>query len=216
MAFVQPPPRFSQGRGERETSDRWWTTRDHGKGTDGRHLARCLLPAFLCAHIFIKRETSGYKAGLCWCWPGLTVEHSSFSYQEYPECSGFQAGAKDLFISFGICPMNQSVYSECGVFVFIFSKCTVSEMPTSGDLKSGDSLFHCPTGISTYPPPSPTNWPSPQWEWLRTLNEVLHWVHTIKIRNHRFDARNNLCQRLSTCKNAPETVQRIRKIQVLS
>ena len=28
-----------------------------------RHLARCLLPAFLCAHIFIKRETSGYEAG---------------------------------------------------------------------------------------------------------------------------------------------------------
>ena len=28
-----------------------------------RRLARCLLPAFLCAHIFIKRETSGYEAG---------------------------------------------------------------------------------------------------------------------------------------------------------
>ena len=27
-----------------------------------RRLARCLLPAFLCAHIFIKRETSGYEA----------------------------------------------------------------------------------------------------------------------------------------------------------
>ena len=26
-------------------------------------LARCLLPAFLCAHIFIGRETSGYEAG---------------------------------------------------------------------------------------------------------------------------------------------------------
>ena len=45
----QPPPqplRFSHGRGERETSDWWWTARDHGKGTDG-----CLLPSFLCAHI---------------------------------------------------------------------------------------------------------------------------------------------------------------------
>ena len=71
------------------------------------------------------RSNTSCRHGLCWCWPGLTVEHSSFSYQEYPECSGFQAGAKDLFISFGICPMNQSVYSECGVFVFIFSKCTV-------------------------------------------------------------------------------------------
>ena len=27
-----------------------------------RRLARCFLPAFLCAHIFIKRETSGYEA----------------------------------------------------------------------------------------------------------------------------------------------------------
>ena len=35
----QPPPqalRFSHGRGGRETSDWWWTARDHGKGTDGR------------------------------------------------------------------------------------------------------------------------------------------------------------------------------------
>ena len=65
-------------------------------------------------------------------------------------------------------------------------------------------------------PPKAENWPSPQWEWLRTLHDVLHDSHTIKIRNHRFDARNNLCQWLNTCKNAPETVLRIRKIQVLS
>ena len=32
---------------------------------------------------------------------------------------------------------------------------TMTEMPTSGDLKSGDSLFHYPTGISTVPPPPP-------------------------------------------------------------
>ena len=32
-----------------------------------RRLARCLLPAFLCAHIFIKRETSGYEAGSTLC-----------------------------------------------------------------------------------------------------------------------------------------------------
>ena len=42
------------------------------------------------------------------------------SCQEYPECSGFQAGAKDLFVSFDICPMNQFVYSDCGV-LFSFS-----------------------------------------------------------------------------------------------
>ena len=32
------------------------------KARSARRLARCLLPAFLCAHIFIKRETSGYEA----------------------------------------------------------------------------------------------------------------------------------------------------------
>ena len=31
------------------------------KTRSARRLARCLLPAFLCAHIFIKRETYGYK-----------------------------------------------------------------------------------------------------------------------------------------------------------
>ena len=30
--------------------------------------ARCLLPAFLCAHIFIKRETSGYEAVIAPLW----------------------------------------------------------------------------------------------------------------------------------------------------
>ena len=41
-------------------------TGDEPQGTMGRVQsageARCLLPAFLCAHIFIKRETSGYEA----------------------------------------------------------------------------------------------------------------------------------------------------------
>ena len=44
-------------------------TGEEPQGTMGRvqtageaRLARCLLPAFLCAHNFIKRETSGYKA----------------------------------------------------------------------------------------------------------------------------------------------------------
>ena len=62
-------------------------------------------------------------------------------------------------------------------------------MPTSGDLKSGDTLF------STTRPP--TNWPSPQWERLRMLHAVLHEVHTIKIHNHHFDARNSLYQFLN-------------------
>ena len=59
---LQPPPqalRFSHHRGERETR----VTGDEPQGTMGRVQtageARCLLPAFLCAHIFIERETSG-------------------------------------------------------------------------------------------------------------------------------------------------------------
>ena len=51
-------------------------------------------------------------------------------------------------------------------------------MPTSGDLKSGDSLFL----LAHYP------------RKFRALYEVLHEVDTIQIGDHRFDARNNLCQ----------------------
>ena len=50
------------------------------------NLTRCLLPAFLCAHIFFERETSGYEAGTTssgWvggsffksaCWRGKLCE----------------------------------------------------------------------------------------------------------------------------------------------
>ena len=64
------------------------------------------------------------------------------------------------------------------------------EMPTSGDLKSGDSLFFTIPilRVSTEPPLPGENCPSPQWEWLRTLYEVLHEVHTIKIHAHCVDA----------------------------
>ena len=55
---------------------------------------------------------------------------------------------------------------------------TAAEMPTFRDLKSGDSLFFT----------SPLPWK------FRTLYQVLHEVDTIQIRDHRFDARNNLCQ----------------------
>ena len=45
-------------------------TGDEPQGTMGRVQtagARCLLPAFLCTYIFIKRETSGYEAGVALC-----------------------------------------------------------------------------------------------------------------------------------------------------
>ena len=51
------------------------------------------------------------------------------------------------------------------------------------------------------------NWPSPHWEWLRTLYEVLIYMKYIlsKLATHHFGGRNNLCHWLNTCKNAPET-----------
>ena len=135
-------------------------------------------------------------------------------------------------ICFFLCCCYSFNPSLCHWSPFLLSYVTVSrscrlsefdpntEMPTPGDLKSGDCLFFTtppPPGIIlTEPPPPPKNWPSPQLEWLRTLYDVLRDVHTIKIQNHHLDARNNLCQWLNTCKNAPETVLQIRKIQVLS
>ena len=59
-----------------------------------RRLARCLLPAFLCAHIFIERKTSGYEAGQIYSrgaqcittatsmrvFEGKTLDYRVFSY----------------------------------------------------------------------------------------------------------------------------------------
>ena len=59
-------------------------------------------------------------------------------------------------------------------------------MPTSGDLKSGAPLFFSLTTRQIDPAPNVNA--------LGHYNEVLHEVHTIKTRNHSFDARNNLCQ----------------------
>ena len=68
----------------------------------------------------------------------------------------------------------------------------LTEMPTSGDLKSGDYLFFTtpPPRFQRRPPPPPykDKLTQPQWEWLKTLYEVLHEVHTIKLCDHRFDA----------------------------
>ena len=63
-------------------------------------------------------------------------------------------------------------------------------MPTSGDLKSGDC------------PPTPQKI-DPAGNDLRHYNDVLHDVHTIKIQNHRFDARNNLCQMTKYVQKCP-------------
>ena len=56
-------------------------------------------------------------------------------------------------------------------------------MPTSGDLKSGDSLLHYPQPLECqWTPPPPQINPAPKW--VRTLYEVLHEVHTIKFHFH--------------------------------
>ena len=61
---------------------------------------------------------------MCWL---LTVKHSPFSDQEYPKRSRFQTVSKDLLISFGICLVNQFVYSDCDV-LFSFSLSALSVM----------------------------------------------------------------------------------------
>ena len=69
-----------------------------------------------------------------------------------------------------------------------------AEMPASGNLKCGDSLFlHNPplppSNISDQPSPDPDPDPPDKRELLRTLYEVLHEVQTITIHFH-----DNLCQ----------------------
>ena len=85
---LQPPPqalRFSHG--ERETR----VTGDEPQGTMGRVQTagevRCLLPAFLCAHIFIKRETSGYEAAFAHLQKKWREKHGS------PRRGDFQSAA---------------------------------------------------------------------------------------------------------------------------
>ena len=53
-------------------------------------------------------------------------------------------------------------------------------MPTSGDLKSGDSLSY------TTPPPPPLP-PHPAPKWVRTLYEILHEPHTNKFLFHHYN-----------------------------
>ena len=75
-------------------------------------------------------------------------------------------------------------------------------MPTSGDLKSGDCpFFPSPPEFHRHPP-------SPPKKNCGTLYDILHDVHTVKSRMLEIIFVND--------KNAPETVLRIRKIQVLS
>ena len=87
----------------------------------------------------------------------------------------------------------------------------IAYLPTSGDLKSGGSLHslhYTPRPPPTPPPPAPTNC-------LRTLYDILHEVHGIKMRFHHCNDEQNLCHWLNMCKNVPETVQWIQKVRIL-
>ena len=81
----------------------------------------------------------------------------------------------------------------------------IPEMPTSGDLKLGACLFFYFPPVFQRPPPPPEKL-TPMG--MGTLYDVLHDVHTNKSRMLEIIFVND--------KNAPETVLRIRKIQVLS
>ena len=94
----------------------------------------------------------------------------------------------------------------------------LTELPTSGELKSGDPLF----STTTLPPP-PRKFNEPYHSSPPLINmgmiEDIMWSLTWSTNYHNlwyhFDARNNLChdQWLNRCKNAPETVLRIRKFK---
>ena len=74
----QPPPqalRLSHGRGAKQV------TGDEPQGTS---LARCILPAFLCAHIFIKREASGYEVASLWSLGDRTQDRISEEIEFVP------------------------------------------------------------------------------------------------------------------------------------
>ena len=83
------------------------------------------------------------------------------------------------------------------------ARLSLTKMPTSGDLKSTPH----PRMSTQLPSRFPNQLTQPEWEWLRTLYEVLHELHTIKIHNHCFNVEKSLLEtRLNMCKNARENV----------
>ena len=85
---------------------------------------------------------------------------------------------------------------------------TLPEIPTSGDLKSGDSIS-CTNPLPKCPQNPPPPHPTPphkltqlSGKWFRTLYELLHEVHTIKICIHHCN--DEIAFVLNTCENAPE------------
>ena len=67
------------------------------KTRSARRLARCLLPAFLCAHIFIKRETSGYEAVSTCCFEMVFLYTTPLIFPDF--LSSLTNASKILFAS---------------------------------------------------------------------------------------------------------------------
>ena len=90
---------------------------------------------------------------------------------------------------------------------------STAEMPTSGDLKSGVYLFcTTPNGFPRFRQIDPAPNGNDLWHYMKSYMRYILSKFTTTVLN----VRNNLWQWLNTCKNAPETILRIRKIQVLS
>ena len=136
MVWNQPPPqalRFSHGRGERETR----VTCDELQRTMGRvqtageaPLPRPL-PAFLCAHIFIERETSGLKSGVKWENKKYKLERSIDLFYSFD-----QKQCKIIFLH------EKTAQSPEDFFRTLFNKAAVSmfRIPIGHAATSYDSL----------------------------------------------------------------------------
>ena len=94
-----------------------------------------------------------------------------------------------------------TMYNYCNLGHFIWLNPSPSEVPTSGDLKSGDCLFCSTTNIKHRCPHNRkwTQWPQIMtWVWLRTLSEVSHKLQTVKINKIVLAAsdENNICSKM--------------------
>ena len=110
---------------------------------------------------------------------------------------------KGRFLSFTSLPFSLPFFPFSPETPDTQARLSLTKMPTSGDLKSTPH----PRMSTQLPSRFPNQLTQPEWEWLRTLYEVLHELHTIKIHNHCFNVEKSLLEtRLNMCKNARENV----------
>ena len=87
--------------------------------------------------------------------------------------------------------LRSTVYAHFTPFRASQSYTRKAEMPASGDLKTGDSLFFTPSGISTDPAPTPR-----QIDPVPNGNDLGHYMKSYMkyILSKYSQARNYLCQ----------------------